>query len=116
MDRLERLLGHGKQNRIKSRRTPPSKAEGRDGDMCIHNSALYIKDRGLWVCFNSHNETATGEATSNISENQDGFGGYGSMNHSDLGNINANQHHPKIHTYDSHTGEVPAEDVNASSL
>jgi hypothetical protein len=54
--RLTRGLSHDKGSRIKSVATPPTRSEGKDGDMQIHNGHLYIKDKYTWHHFVSKSE------------------------------------------------------------
>ena len=51
LSRLTRGLGHDKGSKIKSVASPPTRSEGKDGDMQIHNGHLYIKDRYIWHHF-----------------------------------------------------------------
>ena len=49
--RVTRGLGHDKGSKIKSVISPPTRSEGKDGDMQIHNGHLYIKDKYTWHHF-----------------------------------------------------------------
>ena len=51
LGRLTRGLGHDKGSKIKSVASPPTRSEGKDGDMQIHNGHLYIKDKYTWHHF-----------------------------------------------------------------
>tara|TARA_R110000824_G_scaffold170638_3_gene348047 strand:+ start:141 stop:500 length:360 start_codon:yes stop_codon:yes gene_type:complete len=51
LSRLTRGLGHDKGSKIKGVASPPTRSEGKDGDMQIYNGHLYIKDKYTWHHF-----------------------------------------------------------------
>tara|TARA_R110002110_G_scaffold30373_3_gene107646 strand:+ start:1018 stop:1383 length:366 start_codon:yes stop_codon:yes gene_type:complete len=51
LDRLVRGLGQDKGSKIQSVQSPPTRSEGQDGDMQMHNGDLYIKDKYMWHHF-----------------------------------------------------------------
>jgi hypothetical protein len=51
LSRLTRGLGHDKGSKIKGVVSPPTRSEGKDGDMQIYNGHLYIKDKYTWHHF-----------------------------------------------------------------
>ena len=51
LDRETRRLVHDKGSRIKNVNSPPTRGEGKDGDMQIYNGHLYIKDKFIWHHF-----------------------------------------------------------------
>ena len=98
MDRFDRILGVGKQSKIKSSIKLPTRAEGQNGDMMIVNGQFLIKDRNFWYRFNSNNESADGEITNNVTIEQTNITSEGVLSHGALTGVNSDNHHSQAHT------------------